>query len=185
MVLDIIVLILSILAFIRGWQKGLLWALCSFVAVFAGLFLSLKLSHVVANYLFTQHVMSGNYVLLICFVGIFLITMFVFRMAIRLIEKLLDKMFLGSVNKILGGLLYSCFTLFIISSFLWLANSVKMVTTETKSTSKIINYIEPIAPKMVELFQGYIPYCKNLLGDLKTYATKVNERSNQLIPITK
>ena len=55
MILDGILLILCIIAFIRGWKKGLLWAIVSIIAVLIGIVISLKCAHLLADYLFENN----------------------------------------------------------------------------------------------------------------------------------
>ncbi|MBL7765801.1 MAG: CvpA family protein [Chitinophagaceae bacterium] len=167
MILDAIVILLGVLAFIRGWKKGLLWAVCSLIAVIAGVFLSLKLSHTLAAYLFENNILTNSYTLLICFILIFLITIVVFRLGIRLIEGILDKIFLGWVNKIAGGAIYTLFVLFVVSTFLWLMNKAGVLNTEVKAGSKSYTYVEPVAPKLIEWTTRFWPTMKEMYGDIE------------------
>ncbi|MBK8684761.1 MAG: CvpA family protein [Bacteroidetes bacterium] len=180
MILDAIILILGLLAFIRGWKKGLLWALGSLVAVFAGIFISLKLSHTLADFLFKHQVLSGSYTLLLCFVVLFLLTMLAFRMLVGLVESILDKVMLGWVNHIGGGLLYTFFVVFVISTFLWLAKSAGLLQENIKSDSKTYVWIEPIGPKTVELVSAYLPFCKSLWADITSYTSAQQESNKSL-----
>ncbi len=182
MLFDIVLLILSVLSFIRGWQKGLLWAIFSFVAIALGLLLSLKLSHTLADYLFVKNIVNSQYSILICFILIFLIVLWVCRLSIKIVEKMLDKVLLGTFNKILGGALYVFFTILVASMLLWLANNAKLISAESKSSSKTIQYVEPIASKTISILQPYLPYCKNLLEEVKEYSKKVNNKVDALIP---
>jgi membrane protein required for colicin V production len=163
MVLDIVLLIMAILAFIRGWKKGLLWAICSLLAVVLGIVVALKLSSELSEYLFVQQIITSKYTLLISFVILFLGTIFLFRMLIKFVEAILDKLFLGWINNLLGGLLYSFFVVFIISTFCWLANQVNLLKPALKDESKSYIYLEPIAPKTIDLVSAYLPYCKDLI----------------------
>ena len=152
MILDGIVLIISILAFIRGWKKGLLWAVFSLVAVIIGIILSLKLSHTLADYLFKNNILTGQYTLLLSFIIIFLLVLFAFRSGVKLVETFLDKVFLGWVNK--AGLLKD----------------------DLKKESISYSYIEPISPKAIELASGYLPLCKNLYHDVEELLSKATSK---------
>lgn len=175
MILDGILLILAILAFIRGWRKGLLWALCSFIAVILGIVIALKLSGALSEYLFNQHIISNQYTMLISFVVLFLGTIYLFRMAVKLIETVLDKLFLEWANRLAGGLLYSFFVVFIISTCCWLANQAGLLKDELKATSKSYVYVEPIAPKTIGLITEYLPYCKDLIRKAESHLEEVSK----------
>ncbi len=167
MVFDGIVLILICISFYRGWKKGILWAIFSMVSVVIGILLSLKLSHQVADYLFKQNIMTSQYTLLISFILIFVLVVFLFRFGIKLVEKLLEAVLLGWANKILGGVLYSLMTIFIVSTLVWLFNQVNILGPELKKDAKTYTYIEPISPKVIELGSDYLPLMKNLFQQIK------------------
>jgi membrane protein required for colicin V production len=169
MILDCILLILVILAFVRGWKKGLLWAICSLIAVFLGIVIALKLSGELAEYLFVQQIMTSKYTMLISFVILFLGTIFLFRLAIKLVEGILDKLFLGWINHVLGALLYSFFVVFMMSTFCWLSNQIHLLKPALKEESKTYSYIEPIAPKTIDFVSAYLPYCKDMIKKVEAH----------------
>ncbi len=174
MVLDSIVLILCIIAFIRGWKKGMLWAIVSVIAVIAGIIISLKFSHLLAEYLFEKDILKNQYTLLISFIILFIGTVFLFRTAIKLAEGILETFFLGWVNNLLGGLLYSFFAMFLCSMFFWLANKAGLLREENKLSSKSYGYIVPLAPKTIEYVTPYIPFFKTLYNDIESYFDKIS-----------
>lgn len=173
MAFDGIVLILICISFYRGWKKGILWAIFSMVSVVIGILLSLKLSHQVADYLFKQNIMTSQYTLLISFILIFVLVVFLFRFGIKLVEKLLEAVLLGWANKILGGVLYSLMTIFIVSTLVWLFNQVNILGPELKKDAKTYTYIEPISPKVIELGSDYLPLMKNLFQQIKGLTQQV------------
>ncbi|HOZ51419.1 MAG TPA: CvpA family protein [Chitinophagaceae bacterium] len=175
MILDSILIILAIIAFIRGWSKGFLWAICSFLAILLGIIIALKLSNIVSEYLFVQQIITSKYTLLISFILLFLGTLFLFRMLVKFVEAILDKLFLGWVNKLAGGLLYSFFVVFILSTFCWLANQISLLKPTMKEDSKSYVYIEPIAPKTIEIVSTYLPYCKDLIKKTQAHLEEVSK----------
>lgn len=177
MVLDVILCILCIIAFVRGWKKGLLWAICSLLAILIGIIISLKLSHALADFLFEKNILTGQYTLLLSFVILFLGSIFLFRVLIKFIENILDTFFLGWINNLLGGLLYSFFIVFLFSTFYWLADSGHLLKAELKSESRTYPFVAPIAPKTIEVTTHYLPFFKGLYGDIKNYSQKLeNDR---------
>lgn len=176
MIFDALLLILAVLAFLRGWQKGLLWAIFSFIAVLVGVMVSLKLSHVLASYFYAHHFLTGKYTLLLCFVLIFITIMILFRSGIKLIESLLDKLMLGWVNKSLGGMLYAGFVVLLFSLFTWLAGKSGLLTPELKKDSFTFPYVEPAGPKFIAIASEYLPLCKNLYQDIMDLIAKAGEK---------
>jgi len=162
MIFDALVLLLGTLAFIRGWQKGLLWAVFSLIAVLLGIFIALKFSQLLTDFLFSQEILAGKYTLPLSFLILFLTVLFGFRLLIKFIESLLEKILLGWANRLLGGLLYSGFVLLVFSVFCWLCNQSGLLSDTLKQESKSFTIIEPIAPKTVELSSKYLPLCQDL-----------------------
>ncbi len=175
MILDGLLLILCVIAFIRGWKKGLLWALVSVVAVMAGIIISLKFSHLLSDYLFEKDILKSQYTLLLCFILLFIGTIFLFRTLIKFVEGVLETVFLGWVNNLLGGLLYSFFVLFICSVFLWITAKVNLLNHENKLGSKAYPIVAPLAPKTIEVVTPYIPFFKTLYADVQNYLHKMSD----------
>lgn len=173
MVLDVTLLIFCILAFIRGWQKGLLWAICSMIAVIVGIVLAMKLSSDLAAYLFRQQILSNQYTLLVSFVLIFIASILLFRLLIRFVEAILDKLLLGWANRIAGAFLYVFFVIFFFSTFCWLLNEAGVLNKEVKSGSKTYAYIEPVATKTIDLVTENLPYFRELIGKVRTHFTEI------------
>jgi membrane protein required for colicin V production len=169
MILDSIITIACILAFYRGWKKGIVSAILSMIGVFAGTILSLKLSHFVAEYSLSKHILNTQYVLPIAFILIFIATILLFRFVIKAIEGLLKIAMLGWANRLIGAALYLFFTLFFVSALFWLANIVGIITPEGKQDSKAYSFVEPIAPKAIELASKYLPFCKTLFNQIKNF----------------
>ncbi len=174
MIIDGIILIISILAFIRGWKKGFLWAIASFVAVVLGSLVSLKLAHKVALYINEQNIIDSKYTLIVSYILLFLLVMYGLRFLIKFVEKILKTLLLGWANKLAGGLLYILFSAFVISSILWLSNQVQLIQAEAKQESQLYAIVEPIAPKGIEIGGAALPFLKNLYGDVELYLDDVS-----------
>ena len=181
MIFDILLCIVCAIAFIRGWQKGILWAAISFLAIFIGIIVSLKLSHTLADILFKHDILAGKYTLLLSFVVLFLVVIALFRMGTKLIEQALDKLLLGWANKVSGGFLYAGFAALLFSLFCWLSAKSGLLSEELKNDSKTFAYIEPIAPKVIAVSSEYLPLCKNLYQDVLDMLSNVGDKVDKNI----
>lgn len=169
MILDGIIGVALVLAFIRGWKKGVLWAVASLGAVVLGSLVSLKLSHTVALYLQEQNIINSQYTLIISYILLFLLVMYGLRFLIKLIEKLLQSLMLGWANRLAGGFLYIIFSAFILSSIFWLTNQAGILTQEAKNESQLYGFIEPIAPQGIQLGGEVLPFLKSMYQDIGDY----------------
>jgi membrane protein required for colicin V production len=173
MILDSIITISCILAFYRGWKKGIVSAVLSLIGVIVGTILSLSLSHKVAAFLESQHIFNTQYMLPIAFILIFIAVIFIVRFLIKLLESVLKMAMLGWANKLVGAGLYTLFTLFFISALFWLCNTVGIITPSAKQQSKSYSIVEPIAPKAIDIISPFLPYCKNILQQIKDMTQKI------------
>ncbi len=169
MILDVIVAVSGILAFYRGWQKGIIAAILSLVGVVIGIIFSLKLSYTLADYLRMQNIIDNKYVLLISFILVFIGVVLIFKLIISALEKVLKIAMLGWANRLAGAIMYVFGSLLFMSLLFWLGNKVGLVNPQAKTESKVYSYIEPIAPKTIEVTSAYVPYCKDLLGKVQAY----------------
>lgn len=169
MIIDGIIGVSLVLAFIRGWKKGVLWALASLAAVALGSLVSLKLSHRFAQLIQEQHIIDSKYTLILSYIILFLIVMYGLRFLIKMLEKLLESLMLGWANRLAGGALYILFSAFMLSSIFWLTNEAGILTKEAKQESQLYGAIEPIAPQGIQMAGEVLPFLKTLYGDIGNY----------------
>lgn len=171
--LDIVIVVLCLLAFYRGWSKGLVAAVVSLLGVIVGAIFSMKMSQSLAQYLLENNIVSSKFVLPVAFLIIFVAIMLLSRLLIKSIEGVLKLAMLGWANNLIGAVLYCFFTLFIISSFLLLGNKVNIIEAATKAESKAYSYVEPIAPTIIESSSTYLPFCNKILQDITALGDRV------------
>jgi c-di-AMP phosphodiesterase-like protein len=52
---------------------------------------------------------------------------------------------------------------------------VQLLKPEMKAESKTYTYIEPIAPKTIELLTEYLPYCKDLIKKAEAHLNEIGK----------
>ena len=100
--IDIVFYIVVILAIIQGWRKGLILALFSMICGLIGLAAAVKLSAVLATHMKSDLHMTSRWLPVIAFVLVFVMVLLIIRWAGKLLEKLVQLVLLGWLNK-LGG----------------------------------------------------------------------------------
>lgn len=169
MIIDGFIAVSLVLAFIRGWKKGILWAVASLAAVVFGSLVSLKLSHRFAQLIQEQQIIDSKYTLIVSYILLFLLVMYGLRFLIKMVEKLLQSLMLGWANRLAGGALYILFSAFMLSSIFWLTNQAGILTEEAKQESQLYAAIEPLAPQGFELGGELLPFLKNMYQDVGLY----------------
>jgi membrane protein required for colicin V production len=140
-----------------------------------GIVIALKLSSELSEYLFVQQILTSKYTMIISFVILFLGSIFLFRMLIKLIEGILDKLLLGWINKLMGAMLYSFFVVFIVSTFCWLINQMQLLKPSMKAESKSYKYIGPVSPKTIDLISTYTPFCKDMIKKIESHLEEISK----------
>ena len=178
MIIDIAVIVLFILAIFKGLRNGLVLAIFSFLAFFIGLAAALKLSTVVADYLGANTNIAQRWLPFLAFIIVFILVLFLVRLAAKAIEGALKIVMLGWLNKIGGIVFYSLLYLFILSIILFYAEQLKILKPETFKASSTYAYIKPVGPKMVNALALILPFFKNMFAELEHFFGGLSKRAS-------
>ena len=174
MLLDIIGILLIILAFIRGYGKGVIVGVFSMLGVVLGMLVALKFSGVFADYLLKRDFITSAWAQVVSFVLLFLGMILLVRLVAKLIEGLIKAASLGLVNRLAGGTLYSLIGLLIWSALLWIANRAHFISPETLSASRSYEFMVPVAPWVYTHIGDVLPMAKDVFSDLGRFFDQVN-----------
>ena len=103
MILDILAVIILIFAVIKGYQRGLIVGVFSFIAIIIGLAAALKLSAIAAGYIGKAINISDTWLPVISFAVVFIVVVLLVRLGANMIQKTVELSMLGWVNR-LGGI---------------------------------------------------------------------------------
>ncbi len=162
MLLDIVLIILVAAGFINGFRRGLIHSIFAFVALFFGLMLAMKYSYLLSNYLYQQGAAETRFLPFISFVMIFLAALVVMKLCYKLVQSVADSLFLGMINKIVGGMLWAVILVMIYSTVLWYFDKMQFISPEMKATSKSYSYIVSFAPMVIEAFSRLVPWFQGM-----------------------
>ena len=174
MVLDIIFAIIIVFAVFKGFQKGLIVAVFSFVAFFVGLAAALKLSAVVAGYIGKTVKVSDQWLPVISFIVVFIIVIILVHLGAKAIEKSVQAVMLGWVNRIGGIIFYLLLYIMVFSVLLFYAEQVKLIKLETLKESVTYEYVQPWGPKAINAFGKIIPIFRDMFSQLEEFFDKVS-----------
>jgi len=151
MFIDAIFCSLIFLAIIKGYTKGLVLAVFSFAAIILGLLLALKLSTTVSLWLQKSTNISNYWLPFISFALIMLGVVLLAKIGAKIIEKSLQLVMLGWLNKLAGIFLFASLYIIILSIVLFYFDRLGFIKPETFATSKSYFLIKPWAPKFIEI----------------------------------
>jgi len=175
MIIDIILVVILIIAVIKGYKHGLIVALFSIIGFIIGIAAAMKLSVVVAGYIGKNVKISDQWLPVISFAVVFIIVVLLIRWATALIQKSVEFAMLGWVNRIGGILLYTCIYILIFSIFVFYADQLDFISPESKKASVTYAYIQPWGPEIIDGVGKIIPLFKGMFNDLENFFDKVSQ----------
>lgn len=169
MFIDIAFAILMILAVVKGLGKGFVVAVFSLLAFFIGLAAALKLSAIVAIRLQESTNISGKWLPVISFLLVFIIVVLLVRLGARWIDKAVQFVWLGWLNRLLGVILYVILYTTIFSIFVFYAVQLNLIRQDTIDASRTYGYIQPWGPYVINSMGKIIPWFKDLFVQLENF----------------
>lgn len=169
MIIDIVFVFIMILAVFKGYSKGFVIAIFSFLGLFIGLAAALKLSAVVADYLEHHVVNNSRWLPLLSFFLVFLAVAFIVSLGASLIRKTLRIVTLGWLDRIAGVLLFVAIYIIIFSILLFYAEKMFLLKTEVIATSRTYRFVAPWGPLVIDNLGKILPVFKGLFSDLQEF----------------
>lgn len=166
MLIDLIALGLLAMALFKGFRKGLIVAVFSFVAFVVGLAAALKLSAAAAAYLGAAVSVSQRWLPVLAFTLVFLLVALLVRLGARLLEGAVKMAMLGWLNRLGGIFFYILIYGFIFSILLFYATELHLVRAETAAASVVYPVLQPLAPKIIGWLGVILPFFRDLFGQL-------------------
>lgn len=177
MTIDIIFAILMLMAIYKGWTKGLIVAIFSFLAFFIGLAAAIKLSAIVARHLSQAIHVTGFWLPIISFVLVFLAVAFLVRLGARWVQKAIELAWMGWMNRLLGVIFYALLYVLIYSILLFYASKINLLQQNAINASKTYHFIEPWGPDAMNALGQIFHVFSNMFGDLEDFFAKFSKKS--------
>ncbi|OSZ73872.1 colicin V production protein [Chitinophagaceae bacterium IBVUCB2] len=169
MILDLIFAVVIVLAILKGYQRGLIVGLFSLVAVIIGLAAAMKLSAVVAQYIGNAVKVSDEWLPVISFAVVFIIVVLLIRLGANAIERTIEVVMLGWLNRLGGIILYVVIYTIVFSVLLFYAEQINLIEPETIEKSVTYSFVQPWGPKAINGFGTIIPLFKDMFGELEHF----------------
>lgn len=176
MFIDIIVVVLLVLAIIKGVRKGFILGIFSFLAFIIGLAAAIKLSAVAADYIGENVSVSQRWLPVIAFAAVFLVVVLLVYLGGRALEGVVNLAMLGWLNKLSGVVLFALLYLFIFSVLLFYADQLLLINQETKEASAFFLYLQPLGPKVISGLGVVVPFFQDMFAELSGFFEGVANR---------
>lgn len=153
MPIDLIFIIALGLGFRHGYTQGIISTIFNVLAYIFGVILAFKITPMTTEILERMFNSQNPTVFIIAFLVNISLIMFMLRATARAFEKGLQAVYLGLINRMLGGALMAGLAVLIYSILLWFAVKVQFVNQATISESRTYKLLEkmPAAAKQVAM----------------------------------
>jgi membrane protein required for colicin V production len=169
MIIDLFLLLFLVLGFFKGWTKGFIMALFEFVSFFAALALALQFSGWVEGYLKEKAKMDSEWLSFLAFVLVLVGAIITIRILGKLVEKSVELMMLGLVNRVAGIFVYLFIYVALYSILLVYLKRFEWMGNETVIDSKSFSYLINFGGWVIDLFGEWLPAIKNLFNDTRGF----------------
>ena len=173
MLIDIIFACLLGLALWKGFSEGFIVALFSVIALIVGLAAAMKVSAVAAELLKDTVNVSARWLTFLSFFLVFLLAVLLVRLGAAAVEKMVEMMMLGWLNRIAGILLYMMIYTVVLSVIIFYLEKVHLLTTESVLNSKTYSFIRPWGPAAINGIGVIFPFFKNMFLELENFFDSV------------
>lgn len=147
-VVDIILVVPLIWFLYIGFKKGLIVELSSLVALILGIYAALHFSSYAENFILNTFNIAAQYVPIAAFVVTFIIVVIIVFLIGKILERFVNLLALGFLNK-LAGAVFGLLKISVIISIIFIIFNnlnIAIVSDEKKENSLLYQPIERIAP---------------------------------------
>jgi len=180
MILDLIFVIILVLAIFKGYRRGLIVGLFSFIAFIVGLAAAIKLSAIVAGYIGKAVKVSDQWLPIISFAVVFMLVVLLVRLGANLIQRTIEIAMLGWVNRLGGIVLYAALYITVFSIVIFYAEQIHLIKQETIDKSVTYSFVKPWGPKAINGLGTLIPWFKDMFAELEKFFGNVSDKMAQL-----
>jgi len=175
---DIFYIIILVLAVWKGFSRGLIVALFSFLAIIIGLAAALKCSVLVSGWLNKVTNIGTQWLPFISFLAIMIVVVILVRLLANLLEASVKLVLLGWLNKFGGIILFALLYTMVYSVVLFYATQMNLIKAETIHASVTYNIIEPWGPGIIGFIGSVIPVFKDMFQDLENFFSSLAQKAS-------
>jgi membrane protein required for colicin V production len=175
MIIDILFGLLMVMAIIKGYSNGLIVAVFSLVALVVGLAAAMKFSTVVAGWMKDSVHVAARWLPLIAFAIVFIAAVILVRMAAKALQKAVEFVLLGWVNRLGGIVFYVLLYIVIFSILLFYAGKMNLLTRHAIDESGTYSYIRPWGPRAINGIGMVVPFFRNMFEELEHFFSNLSD----------
>lgn len=159
-IIDIVILISLIIAAISGFMKGLVLSVASFVGFFLGIIVSFRFAGTVQQILIDLTGSEGRYLYLVGFLICFVLVTIAVHFIGKAIEKLVEMVALGFLNRLTGAVFGVLKSLLVFSALIYALAYIdpdkQLITLEQQQSSFFYQPLEKVIPSVLPFIRHHL-----------------------------
>ncbi|HSK12805.1 MAG TPA: CvpA family protein [Phnomibacter sp.] len=175
MFIDVLVIIAVGMALFKGYSKGLIMALFSTLGLLIGLAAAVRFSSIAAWYLSEEFDISPSYAPILAFLLVFMAATIIVRLIGKAVEKTLESIDIGFLNKVGGITLYLFLYLAVASVLVYYLEKTGILDDDLVQQSVTYHWIAPWGPMILDGLGLIIPWFRDMFDELNRFFDKVVE----------
>lgn len=157
--IDIVLGIILIISAFSGYRNGLIAEVASLAALILGIWGAIEFSYITSDFLVKNFQLKTDNLSIISFVVTFIVIVILVHIVANTVNKLVDTVMLGWLNKLAGlvfGVLKSLLVLSIVLVvFDKIDKDVKILPKESKTQSRMYEPIRSLAPSIFPFIENW------------------------------
>lgn len=166
--IDYVIVILIVIAAVRGVVKGLVYEVASLIALIGGVWGAIKFSYATETFIVERLNFENDYIDVIAFLVTLVLIIVVVHLVAKAIEKVLKSVALGGLNRLLGAVFGVCKALFILGILLIVAEkldeSFPVIPEDHIEESRFYEPLRNVAVNTFPFVQGFYDDIKDKSG---------------------
>ncbi|MCF3110138.1 CvpA family protein [Niabella sp. CC-SYL272] len=169
MIIDLVFAVLVCLAVFKGYRKGLIVGLFSYLALVVGLAAAMKLSSVVAVKIGTIVKLSDKWLPVVAFLVVLVGVILLVQWLATLLQFSVEKILLGWANRLGGMVLFTMLYLAVFSILLFYLNQLHLLPANTVKDSVTFGFTQSFGKRAMDTIGLLIPAFRNLFEQLEQF----------------
>lgn len=164
MPIDIGFFTLLIYGFWQGYSRGIISTIINLGIYLFGFVLAFKMAPITTNILEAMFNTTNPTLFLLAFLVNLITIMFIFRTGAKALETAARAVYLGILNKVMGGIVTGGLTIVAYSVLVWFAIKVQFLNDETLRQSQTYSILKPIPSKAKDVVVRMKPFALDVWG---------------------
>jgi membrane protein required for colicin V production len=177
--IDLVFILVLGFGFWQGYSRGIIGTVFNVLAYLFGVVLAFKMAPTTTEILKRMFNSENPGMFVVAFFLNMGIIVFMMRAAANALEKGMQAVYLGFVNRVLGGALMAGIALLIYSVLLWFAVSVTIINKETQQGSKTYPLLVQMRGSAEDLANRLMPFAKEMWDTSKDWLGDVDKFNGQ------